>query len=167
MDSRGVNLVATLAAGLADAVGAAVVEVAGIAGAAPAALAVLLAEPGIGVDGLARTLGLTGSGAVRLVDRLTAAGLVERRPGRDARTVSVWPTPAGRRAGRDVLDRREAAASLILDALPAEDRAHLVRIAEMLLARMTTDRDGAERLCRLCDTQACPGDRCPVEQAVP
>jgi DNA-binding MarR family transcriptional regulator len=162
-----VNLVATLAAGLADAVDESVVEVAGIAGAAPAALAVLLAEPGTGVDGLARALGLTGSGAVRLVDRLAVAGLVERRAGRDARRVSVWPTPAGRRAGRDVLDRRQAAAARILDTLPAEDQQHLVRIAETLLAIMTTDRDGAEHLCRLCDVQVCPQARCPVEQGVP
>jgi DNA-binding MarR family transcriptional regulator len=161
-----VNLVAALAAGLADAVGSAAVEVAGIAGAAPAALAVLLAEPGTGVDGLARALGLTGSGAVRLVDRLVAAGLVERRPGRDSRSVSVWPTPAGRVAGRDVLDRREAAVARVVDVLPAADQVALVRIAEALLARMTTDRAGAERLCRLCDVTACPQADCPVEQAV-
>ncbi|MGO8982697.1 MAG: MarR family transcriptional regulator [Streptosporangiaceae bacterium] len=55
--------------------------------------------PGQPVAALARTLGLTHSGAVRLADRLEAADLARRtssghgrtpQPGRDA----PWPAPA-------------------------------------------------------------------------
>ena len=63
---------------------------------APAALSALDGflggEP---IDALRQTLGLTHSGAVRLVDRLAEAGLAERRPGPDARTVAVVLTPVG------------------------------------------------------------------------
>ena len=45
-----------------------------------AALNVVLAEPGISVKGLSRTLGLTHSATVRVADRLTLAGLVTRDP---------------------------------------------------------------------------------------
>jgi len=53
---------------------------------APAAIVALngLANGG-SIDALRRVVGLTHSGAVRLVDRLAAAGLVERRVGVDGR----------------------------------------------------------------------------------
>ena len=48
-------------------------------------------------------------GTVRLVDRLAAAGLVERRVGATAARSPSSLTPEGRRAARRVLARREAA----------------------------------------------------------
>src|SRR5688572_20555675 len=65
---------------------------------APAALAALhgLAS-GQSIDALRRIVGLTHSGAVRLVDRLAGAGLVERRVGADQRSVALHLTPEGRR----------------------------------------------------------------------
>ena len=54
------------------------------------------------VDQLRRVLGLTHSGAVRLVDRLAADGLVERSGGPDGRTRSVVLTRKGRAAAHRV-----------------------------------------------------------------
>src|SRR3954469_13178902 len=68
--------------------------VAGQGAAGPAALAARDGLAGGGsIDSLRRILGITHSGAVRLVDRLAAAGLVERRIGADARAVSIHLTP--------------------------------------------------------------------------
>ena len=80
---------------------------------------------GASIDLLSQVLGLTSSGTVRLVDRLSAAGYVRRAPGADARTTSIVLTEAGRRVAADVAgrprrplvgcarrpDRRRAAAS--------------------------------------------------------
>ena len=70
----------------------------GLAGSA--ALALLALEEFLGdahVGRLADVLGLTHSGAVRLVSQLEAAGLAERRTGGDRRRVEVRLTAAGRR----------------------------------------------------------------------
>ena len=56
------------------------------AAAALSALAEFLDRPT--VDQLRKVLGLTPSGAVRLVDRLAGAGLVSRGPGTDGRSRS-------------------------------------------------------------------------------
>ena len=167
MDSRGTNLVAALGTTLGDAVASAVTEATRLSGAAPAALAALLAEPGLSVDALARIVGVTGSGGVRLVDRLTDAGLVERRAGRDGRSVAVRLTVAGQGTARAVLAARHSVIRRLVRALDRDEQQTLVRLTETLLAAATTSRDQAEHLCRLCDTGACPQRRCPVEQAVP
>jgi len=167
MDDRSLNLVATLGTMLGDTVARAVEASTGMSGAAPAGLAALLAEPGLSVDALARTLGITGSGGVRLIDRLAGAGLVVRGPGKDARQVSLRLTAAGEELARRVLRARGEAVEHALAALDESEQAVLVLLAEKMLISATTGREQADRLCRLCDTKACPTDRCPVEQAVP
>jgi DNA-binding MarR family transcriptional regulator len=112
-------------------------------------------------------LGLTHSGAVRLVDRLTDAGLAERRRGSDGRSVAVALTPAGRRAAAAVRVARERALAEALSALSGDERRALSALHEKLLAGLTSDRASARRLCRLCDADACGHERgtCPVTQA--
>jgi MarR family transcriptional repressor of emrRAB len=164
VDSRGTNLVATLGTTLGDLIATAVGAATGLSGAAPAALTVLRARPGLSVDALARTVGVTGSGGVRLVDRLVAAGLVERRPGPDARTVSVRLTVTGDDAAHEVLIARQGVVRSLVKPLDREEQATLIRLAEKVLTAATTSPDEAERLCRLCDTDTCPRRRCPVRQ---
>ena len=73
-----------------------------------AALVTLLAHPDCGIGWLAGVVGLTDSGATRLVERLVASGLVRRRAGADARSRTVRLTAAGRRQSRRVLAARSA-----------------------------------------------------------
>ena len=167
MDERGVNLVATLGTMLGDSVADAVMTCTGMSGAAPAGLAVLLGEPGMSVDTFARTVGVTGSGGVRLANRLASAGLVERRAGRDGREVSLWLTAAGRDAADQVLRARREAVLRSTATLDRAERTALVRIAEKILASVAQDRIHADWVCRLCDLQACPSRRCPVTLAAP
>jgi DNA-binding MarR family transcriptional regulator len=116
---------------------------------------------------LGRTLGLTHSGAVRLADRMESAGLVRRTASGRGRAVALVLTDRGRRAAAGVLARRQAAAEDLARLLgPAEAEA-LARLAERLLAGMTTDRASALRLCRLCDEPVCgAGPGCPVDRAI-
>jgi MarR family transcriptional repressor of emrRAB len=130
---------------------------------APAALVALngLAN-GESIDTLRRLLGLTHSGAVRLVDRLSAAGLVERRVGVDGRSVSLRLTPEGRRAARRILARREAAIEQMFAPLSPSERSTLTRLHERLLGHLTDSRQDRRRVCRLCDVEAC-GPGCPAK----
>jgi DNA-binding MarR family transcriptional regulator len=148
---------------------------AGHTGAGPAAL-VALDEflGGRSMDDLRRALGLTPSGAVRLVDRLAADGCVERRPGANGRSLSLVLTARGRRVARRVQAARREALEGVLSELTGPDRAALTRVTEKLLRTVTASRLGARRqgvdpsggwLCRLCDFDACGRDRgiCPAQ----
>ena len=69
----------------------------GRGGAHSGALVHLDAYPGESVQELATVLGVSQPAAVKLADRLSADGLLERRPGRDNRTRALHLTPEGRR----------------------------------------------------------------------
>jgi MarR family transcriptional repressor of emrRAB len=133
-------------------------------GATPAALTVIGHDPGgLTIDVLADILGLSHPGAVRAVDRLVAAGLVERHTGApDRRQVELRLTALGRRTRAQVLHQRQAALDDLLRPLTASEQQQLATIASKLLAARTRD-DGAEPLtvCRLCDESIC--HECPVE----
>src|SRR4051812_15994298 len=110
-DGRTENLLATCALALAERVHNAAEEASGLTAGAPAALVAISGFlHGQSVNALARVLGLSHAGTVRLIDRLQADGLIERRRGDgDAREVSLVATRAGRAAAKRVLARREAA----------------------------------------------------------
>ncbi len=134
----------------------------------PAALVTLVHHPGQSVGALARTLGLTHSGAVRLADRLVAAGLVRRMSAGPGRTLALHLTEPGRLAAGRVLTRRRTAVEQLVSVLEPDQVAVLEQLAGRLLAALTTDRASAHRLCRLCDEPLCDRDPgCPVDQAVP
>jgi DNA-binding MarR family transcriptional regulator len=161
---REANLLAACSLAVADRVQAAAEGAAGHGASAPAAL-VALDGPGAGasIDVLRRGIGLTHSGAVRLVDRLAAAGLVERRVGADQRSVSLVLTPAGRRLARRVRSAREAEVETILAELRPDRRRLLTDILEQLLAGLAAGGAPRSSVCRLCDRQECTD--CPFERA--
>jgi DNA-binding MarR family transcriptional regulator len=121
---------------------------------------------GATVDRLARVLGLTHSGAVRLVDRLESENLVERRPGADGRSRALFLTPAGHRVAAEAQAARFAALEEVLAPLSDSERVELTALLERLLDGMTTDHESAGHICRLCDAHVCGHpDRCPVTLA--
>ena len=119
---------------------------------------------GISQEGLARPLGLTQSGATRLVDRLVRDGLVRRQPGPDRRTFADQITPTGRRSARAGLNTRTAACADLLQPLDASERQLLTLMLEKLLHALPTSPPEAHRICRLCDPIACGHHQgaCPV-----
>jgi DNA-binding MarR family transcriptional regulator len=160
------NVIGALVVALGDRIRDATEEASGMGGALPAALSALHEwAGGRPIETLAGGLRLSHSRTVRVVDRLEERGLARRaRDPRDGRGVLVHLTPAGRRAGRRVLDARAAALD---QALPGAERTALAEIAERLLARQTTGRRSAGAICRLCDAHACGhhDGRCPVTRA--
>jgi MarR family transcriptional repressor of emrRAB len=163
---RAANLLGALSAALSDRLADAV-EPTGGSSAAAALVALHGPSSGGSIDALAGVVGLSHSGTVRLVDRLVADGLVERRRGADQRSASLVVTPAGRRAARQVLRGREANLQVLLAVLTDDQQEALVDIAETLLAELGRDPEAEPRVCRLCDLDACGRSRgrCPVAPA--
>ena len=163
VDKRTANLLGALALTVGDAMEAAVEGVGGRGGAAPAALVLLHDEPGMSVTELGRATGLSQPGAVRLVEELERSGLVARGPGADARTHALRLTPLGGRRVRRILAARADVLDRLLEPLPPAERRVLEGSLDHLLEAWTDDESHAVSVCRLCDTDACPLDQCPVE----
>ena len=172
--ARQANLLATLAVGLNDRIRDAEETAAGHGSAAPAAL-VALHEflGGASIDQIRQVVGLTPSGAVRLIDKLSESGLVRRGPGPDGRSRAVTLTRRGGDVARRVLAARRAATETLLAGLSTSERERLTPLLERLLHALTAARLGERAssktppggwLCRLCDFSACARDEgaCPV-----
>ena len=162
---RAANLLGALALSVVDRMDAAIEAPAGSL-TRSAALVLLDDVPGCSIEWLARSLDLSHSATVRLVDRLVTAGLARRDPGPDRRTTALRLTADGRLAMTRVRERRAAVLRGIVDRLTSRQRAALVRTAETLLHDGLTDPDLAWRTCRLCDTARCIDPCCPVLDAV-
>jgi MarR family transcriptional regulator, negative regulator of the multidrug operon emrRAB len=162
------NLLGALSLAVSDRVRAAAERGAGQGGSAPGALVSLAGYlDGSPIDAVRGPLGLTHSATVRLVDRLVAAGLAQRRSGADRRSVAVELTADGRAAATDALRARAEALEHALAGLDPEERAQLARLHSKVLANLTDGRATAGNICRLCDAHACGHEegRCPVTQA--
>ena len=155
----------TLSDGIREATEAAT----GMAGSVPAAL-VSLGEwaDGSSVDVLAEAMRVSHSRAVRVVDRLEAAGLARRESDpSDGRRALVWLEPAGRELAERALDARSRVLLFAVAELNAADMSDLERLLGALLDTTTVDLRAAKETCRLCDAHACGHYEgvCPVSRA--
>ena len=166
VDARTANLLGALALAVADRVHAATLVDAAPGANERAALVTLAHHPGQPIDALRRTLDLTHSGTVRLVDRLEEADLVTRATAGRGRALALRLAPAGEVLVARLLAERREALQAAIGALGPEERAALAPLLEKLLASLTTRRESVRRICRLCDEQACERDAtCPVDAA--
>jgi DNA-binding MarR family transcriptional regulator len=122
---------------------------------------------GATIDRVHRVLGLTPSGAVRLVDRLVESGLATRGAGPDGRSRAVLLTPAGRDHAARVNGARAAYLTSLLTGLAPGEVDELHRLLGRVLANVVDAKDGGAWTCRLCDLTACGRDqgRCPTANA--
>jgi len=92
------------------------------------ALIVVEKDEGINLRTLAGRLRMILSSASRLCDRLVAAGLVERVPGRvDRREIALFLTPYSRQLLEELRASRLAMLGAVLDRMSPAGRAALVR----------------------------------------
>jgi len=170
---RAANLLGAVALRLSDGMAGEITAAAGLGGrpgaeTAAVALSALhhfLDAPTI--DRLRQVLGLTSSGAVRLVDRLQEAGLVQRRAGADGRTTTVVLTADGRRAAARVARARAQVLEDALAVLAPGEREHFEALIGRIAVGLIREPGASRWMCRLCDTGACGlRDRsCPVTRA--
>ena len=161
-------MLGAVALAVADQTALAVVAATGQSVTAAAALSALhefLDRPTL--DQIRRVLGLTPSGAVRLIDRLAEAGLVTRGPGSDGRTRSVMLTDAGRRAADAGAAARMTYLRESLATLTAAERETLDHLLGRVMAAVVDRKDGGAWICRHCDLTGCErsSGHCPAMNA--
>jgi DNA-binding MarR family transcriptional regulator len=159
------NVLGALALVLHDRMSEAVTEAAGQPENGAAALSMLdsfLERPHVGL--LHQAIGLTPSGAVRMIDRLEADGSLQRGPGADGRSTSVRLTASGRRTARRVAAARATVLSDALSVLSDEERATFDALVSRVLVGMMRGPGASRWMCRLCDSRACghAEGACPV-----
>ena len=132
------------------------------AGPAASALALLSHKPGLSIRMLAVGVGLSHAGTVRLVDRLAAKGLIERREhSTDGRSRSLHLTAAGEVASNAVLASRDQVIAEGLSILEPGELKILSDIAERVLRDRLENLEHSYRICRLCCYAGCTN--CPVD----
>jgi DNA-binding MarR family transcriptional regulator len=164
---HGANLLGALALAVTDRMDEALAQTVGRSETAAAALSALdQFLHGPTVDKLAQVVGLTQSGAVRLVDRLERDGYVRREAGADARSITVTLTPAGSRIARRLRERRDDLLIDILHPLDAAEQQVLGELLGRLLVGMMREPGATRWGCRLCDLGACGRalGQCPIER---
>jgi MarR family transcriptional regulator, negative regulator of the multidrug operon emrRAB len=158
------NLLGALAFALSRRMSEAMTAAGLAAGSDQASLILLSQYPGTTVGTLSQLLELSPSSTVRVVDRLTAKGLMRRAAhDNDARHVVLELSAKGRRLAAAVLQARALSLASCVEALPASDQAALSGLLERLLGALTDSRLTADRICRYCDEAACVPGECPVE----
>jgi DNA-binding MarR family transcriptional regulator len=160
MIDRTANLLGVVGLAVADRIEETARSMLSHAGETPAALVVIGYGFGPSNDRLRRILGLSHPGTVRLVDRLVADGLVERREGSDRRAIALYLSKRGRALREELLEGRLAAIRPLLAPLTnAEQQAFAALLHKILGSMDTTDME-RRTLCRLCDTRVCTN--CPI-----
>ncbi|WP_284735940.1 MarR family winged helix-turn-helix transcriptional regulator [Dongia deserti] len=159
---RDLNIIGAFALALADDFKAAMEDLAEGNESACAALIVIGQESGLSVDRLSKILRLSQPGTVRLVDRLAAAKLVERKTGTDRRAVALRLTDSGRRQVKSLFIGRQHALGQALRGLDDWERSTLAAIATKVLRGLDHSQVESDRRCRLCDDESCPDETCPM-----
>lgn len=163
MIDRTANLLGVVGLAVADRIEETAQDILNHGGETPAALVVIGYGFGPSNDKLRHILGLSHPGSVRLVDRLVADGLVERREGRDKRAIALYLTDAGMAVREQLLHGRLAAIKPLLVRLTGDEQETLAILLHKMLSSLdTTDLERCA-LCRLCDDRVCSD--CPIPAA--
>lgn len=159
---RAANLMGALSRAVIDCMQRAVFDGTDLGGEAVAALVAIGHSPGMTISQLGIVLARSHPGAVRIVDRLEAAELVERNPASDdRRSLTLTLTSRGQSERAAVLERRQTALQEILELVEPDDLPTLERVAAAILCALPDDAASALAICRYCDEQRC--QPCPME----
>ena len=160
MTNRTANLLGVVALALTDRIEDSAGDILGHTGETPAALIMIGYGFGPSNDMLRRILGLSHPGTVRLVDRLVADGLVERREGRDKRAIALHLTKQGKAIREKLLKGRLAVIRPLLETLSADEQDTFSVLLHKMLSSMEPTNAERLTLCRLCDKRVCSD--CPI-----
>jgi DNA-binding MarR family transcriptional regulator len=160
MIDRTANLLGAVGLAVADRMEAVARDVLARAGETPAALVVIGYGFGPSNDQLRHILGLSHPGAVRLVDRLVADGLVERRGGRDRRAVALYLSERGMVLREQLLAGRLSAIGSLLGPLTGTEQEALAALLHKMLSSLDATDWERRSLCRMCDDRVC--GECPI-----
>lgn len=162
MNSFVSNLLGAVAVGVADRLVSETVDASGVDTHATIALISLYEHSGESIKQLAVRLGVTHSGAVRVVDRLEGLGLANRITADDRRSRVVELTSEGVSVARQAQERRASVLRKAIGALDPQDQVTLTKLLAKLAHSLADGRDQGWMICRLCEHSVCRGDSCPV-----
>jgi MarR family transcriptional regulator, negative regulator of the multidrug operon emrRAB len=155
------NLLGAVSLALVDGIEADAHHSVGHGGQTAGALVLLDLRPRMSIKRLAERLRMTHPGAVRLVDRLAADGLVARRT--EGRVVRLELTERGRSVVDEMRRTRMARLDDVVSQLSTREQRALEPVLERLARVLTSDVVSAYANCRLCDVPTCEARGCPVE----
>lgn len=167
MLDRTANLLGAVGLAVADRIQEIARDVLSRAGETPAALVVIGYDTGPSNDELRRILRLSHPGSVRLVDRLVADGLVERREGRDRRAIALYLTDRGRALRETLLKGRLSAIRPLISSLSEPEQETLWMLLHKILSSMETTNLERCTLCRMCDDRVCVNCPIPADKPTP
>lgn len=163
--ARTANILAAFALAMTDKIDSAMRGAAsGRGGMASAALVQIASDPGLSIERLRTSIGLSHSATVRIVDQLEAAALVvrSRSAAGDSRVAELHLTPRGEDEANAGLAARRAVLDRALQRLGPPDVEALSRLVEKAMGAVVELGADQDVVCRLCDLSACPQERCPV-----
>jgi DNA-binding MarR family transcriptional regulator len=131
------------------------------------ALVAIHNHPNETIDILSKVLGITHSGAVRLINTLEKENLVERHKSpQDARSVVLRVTVDGSIRVESILKSREGVTSKLLRSFDDNQKKDFMKLLEIAMSNLTNERIEARRICKLCNEGVCRKFGCPVENAI-
>ena len=161
------NLIGTFATSVSNDIEKQIAELGGRSLSHEAALVTIYNHPNETIDVLSKVLGLTHSGAVRLINTLEKEAFVERqKSAKDARSVVLCVTDKGCKRVELILKNRETATSKILNNFNAEQKQSFLSLIEIALGSLTSAQIEARKICKLCNEGVCRKLGCPVEKAI-
>ena len=102
---------------------------------------------------------------MRLVDRLVADELVERRAGSDRRAIALHLTERGRIRREDLLKGRLEAIRPLIEPLTEREQKSLTTLLHKILSAMQPSALERCTLCRMCDDRVCIDCPIPTDKA--
>lgn len=163
-DLRLQNLLGALSVAVNDGMDTAFDEACAVGDSAPAAMILIHENPDTRIEGMARYLGLSHSGTVRLVDRLEQRGWVAREACEDKRAVVLVLTEPGEQVAARLQSGRQGSLARALAGIDPAERETLERLVSRMLVNLVPDKEAADHTCRYCDGAACEQrEGCPLD----
>lgn len=157
---RTTNLLGALALAITDRIKSGMKNTLDRSGETAAAIVVLGYAAGLSVELLRQVLDLSHPGTVRLIDRLEADGIVERRKASDGRAVALHLTRKGRGLRQQLMDGRLDTLEAALEGLSVDERLVLGDLLAKVLVNLPETEMAKHRICRLCAVRLCSD--CPI-----
>ena len=157
---RTTNLLGALALALTDRIKSGMKPALDRSGEAAAAIIVIGYAPGLSVEVLRQVLERSHPGTVRLIDRLSKDGLVERRKADDGRAVALHLTSEGTQLRSELMGQRLETLEHALTGLSAQERQVFGDLIAKVLTNLPQSEMAKHNICRLCSVATCQD--CPI-----
>lgn len=125
-------------------------------------LVILYSFPGVSIEDLSQALDLSHSNLVRTVEQTRQMGFLDKKPGKDNRSNSLYITPTGEELLTDFYRKRQEQMRAVLDVLSADEQHTLAMLVNKLLTKFPDGRENDGRICRYCAIDFCSHANCPL-----